>query len=234
MSQAQQNPDSSSNAELGTVDLLQQIKSGLLNPKQLKPAVRQQVVAVLMDDGYSTSDIAKILRTTDRTIERDRRALRENTVLNKDPALVPQMAGRILQEAESSMQRMRRATRGKEVSAAVKVDAEHRCYQIQSDLVQRLQSLGYLPTAKQQVEAEVVHHAGHIADYQELELESARLLEVAGKGDGDDDVARREQIQQIADESRRAKMQEELVVLESEIQAEQPAPDNDANGESNE
>ncbi len=229
MSQEFQHSEASSNTELGTVDLLQQLKSGMLNAKQLKPAVRQQVVAALMDDGYSTSDMAKILMTSDRTIERDRKVLRESTVLNNHPDLLPQMAGRIQQEAELCMQRIRRATRGKEVSAAVKVEGERCCYQMVSDLLQRLQSLGYLPTAKQQVEAELVHHTGNIADYEELLLESTRLLGVAS--DSESASAQQDQLQQIADEVKRAKMQEALIAIETEIHVEQSTSDNEEEGE---
>ncbi len=221
MSKEHHNPDSPSNAELGTVDLLQQIKSGVLDPKQLKPAVRQQVVVALMDDGYSTSEMAKILQTSDRTIERDRKVLRECTVLNKHPDLLPQTAGRIQREAELSMQRIRRATRGKDVSAAVKVDAEHRCYQILSDLLQRFQSLGYLPTAKQQVEAELVHHSGSIVDFHELLSESKRLLELASDGEGD--PTRLKLLQQITKEATRGKMQAELEEIGKHMEAEQSA-----------
>ena len=219
MSQEFQHSESSSNTELGTVDLLQQLKSGMLNAKQLKPAVRQQVVAALMDDGYSTSDMAKILMTSDRTIERDRKVLRESTVLNKHPDLLPQMAGRIQQEAELCMQRIRRATRGKEVSAAVKVEGERCCYQMVSDLLQRLQSLGYLPTAKQQVEAELVHHTGGIAEFKDILSESTRLLELASDGEGD--PTRLRLLQEITKEATRGKMQAELEALEGHLEAEQ-------------
>jgi hypothetical protein len=160
------------------VSLIQGLQSGTIDAKCISAADRRQLVAVLMADGYSTADIAQIMKVSDRSIDRDKQAIRHAHALARDPKLIPQMVGRLVSEAELSVQRMRKATRDKGVPAAVKVEAEHRCFQVMSDLIQRMQGLGYLPTAAQKVEADLVHHVGEVPNYGELLAEAQRLKQI--------------------------------------------------------
>ncbi len=117
---------------------LKQIQAGQLDPTTLDKDQRYAVVVVLTQDGYSTAQMASILQVSERTIERDRRAWREDIALAADPKLVDQMVGRLHNAAEVSEQRIRSSIRDKNTPAGVRVDAEHRCYQIWSDLAQRM------------------------------------------------------------------------------------------------
>ena len=214
MSDGKTPSDNGDTGDAVTLDLLKQIQSGITDPRNIGRQARQQLVAALLSDGYSTSEMAKILKTSDRTIERDRQALRESTVLLKDPKLVSQMPGRLVVEAETVIQRIRRAIRAKDVPAAVRVDAEHRCYQVFSDFIQRMQGLGYLPTAKQQVEADMIHHMGTLPEYRDLESESGRLLQLAMSANDDGNGESTQRITQIADEIKRCRIAEELREIE--------------------
>jgi hypothetical protein len=149
-----------------------------MDPKAISTAERRQLVAFLTGDGYSTAEAAQILQVTDRTIERDKKTIRESNAIARDPKLVGQMVGRLVGEAELSVQRIRKAVRDKKASPAIKVDAEHRCYQIFSDLIQSLQRVGYLPTAAQKVEADLTHHVGEVPDFNALQAEIRRVKQV--------------------------------------------------------
>jgi hypothetical protein len=189
------------------VSLIQGLQSGTIDAKCISAADRRQLVAVLMADGYSTADIAQIMKVSDRSIDRDKHAIRQAHALARDPKLIPQMVGRLVSEAELSVQRMRKVTRDKGVPPAVKVEAEHRCYQVISDLFQNLQRVGYLPTAAQKVEADLVHHAGEVPDYGQLLAEAHRLKQIQqhalpASGEG---------------QSSSTEIVERLVKLESEI-----------------
>lgn len=168
-----------------TVALLQQIQSGQTHTKTIALDDRRLLVAYLMSDGYSTAEIAQLLKVSDRSIERDKQAIRQSNALPKDPKLTEQLAGRLMVEAELVIQRIRRTSREKLTPPNVKVDGEHRCFQIISDLVQRLQGLGYLPTASQRLEADVVHHAGEIPDIDMLGAELKRLRSLTANFDGE-------------------------------------------------
>lgn len=169
-----------------TLSLLQKIQAGVMDPKCIRPAERRLIVSYLMADGYSTADMAQILKVSDRSIERDKKAIREANALAADPELVEQMVGRLVLEAELSIQRIRKAARDKETSPAARIDAEHRCYQIASDMVSSLQRLGYLPTATARLQADITHSIGQVPELSHIELEYQRLKRISGENQGTD------------------------------------------------
>ena len=167
--------------ELCCLDILQGIKAGTTDPASLLPDERRPLVAILMAEGQSTAEIAHLLKTSDRTIERDKKAIRETNALAADPELVEQMVGRLVCEAELSVQRIRKAARDKNTPQAVKIDAEHRCYQIISDMIASLQRLGYLPTATPRLQADFTHNIGQIPDFAQIQAEVQRLRQITGE-----------------------------------------------------
>lgn len=182
--QTQENPQPPDNptSQTGerTLSLLQKIQAGTIDPKCIRPAERRLVVSYLMADGYSTADMAQILKVSDRSIERDKKAIRQTNALAADPELIKQMVGRLVCEAELSIQRIRKAARDKGTPQAVKVDAEHRCYQIFSDMITSMQRLGYLPMATARLQADLTHHVGQIPDLSQMQEEVQRLKEIQG------------------------------------------------------
>ena len=171
-------PSPSDDGDGRTVSVLRKIESGVVDPKCISLSERRQLVGFLMSDGCSTAEIAQILQVGDRTIERDKKAVRESNAIARDPKLVEQMVGRLVGEAELSVQRIRKAIRDKKVSPSVKVDAEYRCFVIVNDMVQSLQRIGYLPTAAQKVEADLTHHVGDVPDLGTTRAEVVRLKEI--------------------------------------------------------
>ncbi len=136
------------------------------------------MVEHLTSDGYSAVEIAEVLKISERTIERDRRAIRESHALVADPALVPQMVGHLVGQAELAVGRLRRIARDRDTPAAVKVEAERSCWGISRDLVASLQRLGYLPTAPQEFRGEIwtgAEVALEAPGLDELEAELARV-----------------------------------------------------------
>jgi transposase len=163
-----------------SLELLARVRSGAVPGLTLAPADRQALVSLLIADGLSTPEVAQILQVADRTIERDRKAIREGLALPRDPKLVEQMVGRLLAEAELSVRRIRRVARERDVEPATRIDAEHRCFEIVRDLVQGLQRLGYLPTATQKVEADLTHRVAELPSVEDLRAELNRLGQLPG------------------------------------------------------
>jgi len=97
--ETQENAQSSDNTPRDTgertLSLLQKIQGGVVDPKCIRPAERRLIVSYLMADGYCTADMAQILKVSDRSIERDKKAIRQTNALAADPELVEQMAGRL-------------------------------------------------------------------------------------------------------------------------------------------
>lgn len=223
--QTQENPPPSDNIprdiEERTLSLLQKIQAGTVDPRCIRPAERRLLVSYLMADGYCTADMAQILKVSDRSIERDKKTVRETNALAADPELVEQMAGRLVCEAELSIQRIRKAARDKITPPAVKVDAEHRCYQVVSDMIGSLQRLGYLPIASARLQADFTHNIGQIPDF---EAEVQRLRQITGETKGTDPQLT-EQLNQIETELVKVKLVNQIenisnIVESREIQNE--------------
>ena len=185
LTRTQENPqpsdDKSSDSGERTLSLLQKIQAGAVDPKCIRPAERRLIVSYLMSDGYCTADMAQILKVSDRSIERDKKAIREANILAAEPELVEQIAGRLVCEANLSIQRIRKATRDKKTKTAVKIDAEHRCYQIVSDMICSLQRLGYLPIATARLQADFTHNIGEIPALTQMQAEVQRLKQITGE-----------------------------------------------------
>ena len=114
-----QNQDSKNNGHkpsekddgLQTLALLQKIKDGQFEANSIEKAERKLLVRFLNAEGKSTAEIAHLLKVSDRTIERDKKALREEIAITKDPKLVEQMVGMLVYESELSIQRLRKVQR---------------------------------------------------------------------------------------------------------------------------
>lgn len=141
----------------GALAIIRDIKNRTLDPKLLSTDDRRECVDHLMTEGLTAGEMVQILNVSDRTIARDRKAIQEANAIEHDPNLAGQFAGRLVAEAETCISRIRRVTRDKNAPHAVKVDGEKGCYQILSDLSARLQSLGYLPSAAQRIQADLTH-----------------------------------------------------------------------------
>ncbi len=169
---------SSKSKESRCLEILQGIKTGTTNPALLSPKQRRRLVILLIGEGHSTAEIAHLLKVSDRTIERDKNKIRKKNAIVKDPKLVEQMAGRLLFEAETAIQKIRKYERDKQTSPATRIDAEHKCFQIVNDLAERFQSMGYLPTAAKKLEADLKHHTEDTLSLKEIKSEARRLQDI--------------------------------------------------------
>jgi hypothetical protein len=138
--------------ERSAFDILRLIKSQELDPKTLKPDDRRTCVLHLLGEGLSTSEIAHVLRCHDRTIERDRREIRESNSLRVDPGFADRVAGELMSEGDMTISRIRRAARDAAAAPGDRIAAEKSCFDIRCQLIDRLQSLGYLPNAARRTE----------------------------------------------------------------------------------
>lgn len=164
--------------ERGVLEVLSDIKASKLSPKDLGTDTRRQCIMHLSAEGVAVAEIARLLRTTERTIYRDKQAIREDQCIEHDPKLVGMMAGRLAAEAETCIQKIRRVTREKDAPHAVRVDGERVVFEILDKLTQRLQSLGLLPSSSLRVEGDLTHHVGEMS-LADIGAEATRLSTVA-------------------------------------------------------
>lgn len=159
------------------IALIRAIRDGSTAPTSLAPEDRRRCVEHLTAEGYSVVEIAEILATSERTIARDRAALRQENAIERRPDLLPETVGRLVQEADQSIGRIRRAARDRQARPGERVEAEYTAWRIARELTERLQSLGYLPTAATQVSADLIHHhqVDGLPDFAQLQEELDRV-----------------------------------------------------------
>ncbi len=165
-------------------DVLRDIKNGVLDTSNLSADDRRLCVAQLVGEGLSVGEIAQVLRVSTRTVTRDRQAIHEQNAIEPDPRLGYLFAGRLAAEYESISARIRRVTRDKETPPAVKIDGEYKCYDMFDRLVQRLQSIGLIPTAAQRVQSDLTHNLGDLSSMADLRNEVLRLETIEREAQG--------------------------------------------------
>jgi len=138
--------------ERSAIEIIRAIKAGELESKQLNPQSRRACVTHLIAEGLTSSEIAHLLKCSERTIERDRSEIREANALHVDDRFPARVAGELFSEAELAIGRIRRAARDAAAAPSERITAEKLCFDIRCDLVDRLQSLGYLPSAARRTE----------------------------------------------------------------------------------
>ena len=161
------------------IDLLQKIKAGHTGPTKISVVDRRLIVEMLMTDGATVPEIAKILDVSERTVKRDKQGIRAANAIERDPKLVGQMVGRLSTEVDTATQRIRRAIRDPRATPAVKVDGEHRCYQILSDYFRHLERIGFVPTVVQEIRGDLTHHFAEPPAFDEIQKEAARIEQIA-------------------------------------------------------
>ena len=157
------------------IQVISDIKNGLFDPKLLKKSDRQICVQYLGSEGFSVAELAHLLKVDERTINRDRKEIRQSNALQYDPQLPGQLAGQILQDTEASCSRIERAIRGSNTSVEAVINAQHVKSDIRFKAYQLLQSLGFLPKdAQPQITGLMGSHPG----LQELQQLTSKLLDL--------------------------------------------------------
>jgi len=164
--------------DLRCLDILQGIKAGTTDPASLLPNQRKLLLRFLMAEGQSTAEIAHLLKVSDRTIERDKTAIRQENAISQDPELASIIAGRLVDEAQICIQRIRKFERDSNCPPAAEIEGEKMCFHIVNSLAERLQSMGYLPTAAKKLEADLTHHMENTLSLDEIKSEAQRLQNI--------------------------------------------------------
>ncbi len=182
------------NQDKPILTLIQQINSGEVNPKDLRPEVRQQVVEVLMLEGYSEPQLAQILQVCDRTIKRDIKVICDHNGLSPDSELIKKSVGNFVMKSEVHRSFLMRIARSREGTVGERSLAEFYAWKVETDKIKTLQTLGFLPLIPHHVVAEVYgHHDDDAATFADLKKELVSIEGVANK-EGILDDATREKI----------------------------------------
>ena len=200
------------------LSVIRGLQNGTVIARTLSITSRRACVEHLTGEGLSVVEIAEILKVSERTVARDRQAIHVANAVQRDPALVAQVVGRLTHETDLSISRMRRVARDKNTAASVKVDAEHRCCQVYSDYIQNLQRLGHLPTAAHEIRADLTHHVDHPPSFEETREELAQFELALAAAESTPNQSTQLQITELKTELRKYSVSEKLSSVKQSIQ----------------
>jgi len=124
-------------------ELITQIKDGTFDPLKLNLETRVQIVCILRQEGLKTHEISSLLRVDIRTVDRDIAKIK-----NKDIALVRNLT---IEKVGGSLVRAAEQLR----YSAVRKGDFALAWRIECELVDKLQSLGFIYQKPFEVRAEV-------------------------------------------------------------------------------
>lgn len=124
------------------ISIIEAIQIKSLDPYSLKRNQRLQVVVFLRNEGKTQFEIARFLGVCDKTIWLDCREIKRNAAQLVDEISLKQVAGDLIREAEVL------------VTKAKKKEDYKLAWQIKCELIDKLQSLGFIYKAPDKLEHE--------------------------------------------------------------------------------
>lgn len=187
-----------SNDDRSVLSVIRDIQQGALAPRSLGLEDRRRCVEHLTGEGYSLAEIAEILKVTERTIARDRSAVRQSNAIERDDDITGEMVGQLVTQADTTINRIRRITRDSDTPPAARIEGEKACWVIARDLVQKLQSLGYLPNAPQEIRGQMTHQVEHLPAFGQMNEEVTRLELIVNQHVLEGDQSQQPLLEQLA------------------------------------
>ena len=144
--------------EIPVYKILKQIKDGALQAKELSKEMRQDCVEVLTLEGYSVPSIAQLLDRSEKTVKRDLEDIWQRNSKRPTPEIALSLIAELIEKSKSQSAHLIRIARSNEGSIQERINAERLAWEIQNQTAERLQSLGYMPTAAQKIVGDIYHH----------------------------------------------------------------------------
>jgi len=203
--------------EVPIYKVLKQIKEGILEAKDLSKEMRQECVEVLYLEGHNVATIAQLLDRSIKTIKRDLEDIWQKN--SKNPTFVVALAliAELVGKSKAQQAHLMRMSRSNEGTIQERSQAEYLAWKIQSETVERLQSLGYLPTAAQKIQGDIYHHQ-ETDDCKTLEQlkEELSLLERLASDNGILDDAAKAKIKSLQLKIEQAEIAQQITGLAKE------------------
>jgi len=178
-------PEKAQKDEISVYKILKQIKEGSFEAKDLPKEQRQECVEVLTLEGQSVSSIASMLDRSEKTIKRDLEDIWQKNARKPTPEIALGLIAEMISKSKSQQAHLMRLARSNEGTIQERSQAEYLAWKIQSETVERLQSLGYLPSSPQKIIGDIYHHQDFDEDKTLGQLkEELSLLESIASDNG--------------------------------------------------
>ncbi|MCX5680273.1 MAG: hypothetical protein NTZ95_06470, partial [Candidatus Omnitrophica bacterium] len=156
------------------ISVIQDIKDGVLNPKTLSQDLRQRCVDFFMREGYTEEQVGQILMRDERTIRRDLEKIQKQNSLNPNADLARQIIGDMFRKAMVHHRYLMRLARSPIASEGNKSQSEFLAWRVLKEVVEKMQTLGYLPLKPQEIVEDIFHHVTD--DSKERSISEAKVM----------------------------------------------------------
>lgn len=172
-------------AQLPAIKIIQQIKEGVIDPEKLPKEIRQDCVECLLGQFMSVPKIAAFLKTTDRTIQRDKKEIDQRNSQKPSIDYSLQLISELTRKANSIQEHLMSLAKDDSGSVQEKAQAGYYLWKSVQEQMRLLQSLGYLPEQPLRIEQTVTQESTR--DVSQLKIELAEAEKVANEsGRGND------------------------------------------------
>ena len=168
--------------ERSAVQLLQEINSGAVDPKIISKESRKQCIELLDAEGYPQQHVSQLLKCSEKTVYRDLKEIKARNALSPNVEFAKQLIGDMLKKARNHHSYLVRLARIKDASISEKVISESAAWKVFKELVEKFQSLGYLPSKPTEVIGNFYHHSAGDAERTPAEIKKMLFeLEETGR-----------------------------------------------------
>lgn len=167
---------------LPAVKIMQQIRENLLDPETLPIEVRQGVVECLLMQMMSIPKIAAFLKTSDRTIQRDKQEIDERNSRKPSLNYAMELIAEFKRKSNAAQERLMALTAAEGGSVQAKAQAAFYLWKNIEEEMKMLQSIGYLPQQPLKIEAIVTEQGGKdVAKLKEELTEVEKIVNETGR-----------------------------------------------------
>jgi hypothetical protein len=151
--------DKQNKENIPVLTMLQQLRDGILDPKQIAKDTRRQLVEVLYSEDYTIYQVAQIFNCSEKTIQRDLADIRKQNAIVPSASFASEMVGELVSKARQHCSVLGRISKSSNSTPQEKTISSVAGWKIIKELVERLQSLGYLPSRPTEIVGDIFHHS---------------------------------------------------------------------------
>lgn len=172
------NKNSSEPEEKSILSIIQDIKDGTLNPRTLSKDVRQRCVEFLDSEGYKEAQIAQILMRCEKTVYRDLMDIENLNSMAPSVEGAKKIIGNMFQKAMVHHKYLMRLARSTEATHGERAQSEFLAWRTLKEVVEKMQTLGYLPQKPQEIIEDIFHHIEDANDERSIAEAKSVLTDI--------------------------------------------------------
>ena len=198
--------------EQSIISIIQEIKQETLNPRTLSKDVRQRCVEFLIGEGYTEAQVGQILSRSEKTVSRDLSEVRAKNALTPSLDMAKQIAGELYQKALTHHRYLMRLARSPDANYSDKYQSEYLAWRVLKEMIEKFQTLGYLPLKPQEIVEDIFHHVdGGDGERSIAEARNAlESIEKASRESGKFDADTEKKIKTIKAKIEKAEINDEI------------------------